>query len=219
MQTPSILQPFIHNHQLNIIQKQANFLLKTMRSVADRKVLATVRDTAVNNVVDAFGALTPEQYELLEQLSSYEAAHELQQYVDQLDRYVVPFPAVSPQHIQKLFPKTKKLKVPNLETIDWLHTTYLRWIDIATNRLYIVYPHEGKLIGLEGQITPMNKNGFCMFCHRNQELGFFNVKMKKGSSPDNFASLGQYVCMDNEACNHNITSTFALERFIQSARK
>ncbi len=219
MQTPSILTPFIQNHQLNVIQKQADFLLKTMRSVADRKVLATVRDTAVNNVVDAFDKLTAEQYELLEQLSSYEAAHELQQYVDQLDCYVVPFPCPSPQQIQKLFPKAKKLKVPDLATMDLVHTTYLRWIDIATNRLYIVYPQANGWIGIEGQITPMNKNGFCMFCNRNQELGFFNVKMKKGSSPDNFASIGQYVCMDNEACNHNIMNTFALERFLQSARK
>ncbi|MFD1885524.1 FusB/FusC family EF-G-binding protein [Paenibacillus wenxiniae] len=214
-----MLKPFIYNHQRNVIQKQANFLLKTMRSVADRKVLATVRDTAVNHVVDAFGALTAEQYALLEQLSSYEAAHELQQYVDQLDRYVIPFPDVSPQQVQKLFPKAKKLKVPDLATIDLLHTTYLRWIDIATNRLYIVYPYEGTLVGIEGQITPMNKNGFCMFCHRNQELGFFNVKTKNGGSPDNFSSLGQYVCMDNDACNHNITNTVALERFIQSAGK
>ncbi|WP_416235491.1 FusB/FusC family EF-G-binding protein [Paenibacillus campi] len=214
-----MLKPFIQNHQLNVIRKQADFLLKTMRSVADRKVLATVRDTAINHVVDAFGELNAEQYELLEKLSSYEAAHELQQYIDQLDRYVVPFPDVSLKQIQKLFPKTKKLKVPNLDTIDWMHTTYLRWVDIATNRLYIIYPYEGKLVGIEGQITPMNKNGFCMFCHRNEELGFFNVKTKKGSSPDNFSAVGQYVCMDNEACNHNITNPFALERFIQSTSK
>lgn len=211
--------PFIQNHQYNEIKKQANFLLKTMRTIADRKVLDTVRSTTVNNAIEAFDELTVEERDLLEQLSKYEAAHELQNYLDSLEAYVVPFPNVTLKQIQKLFPKVKKLKVPDLETIDYKHTTYLRWIDIATNRLFIVYPYEGQLVGLEGSITPINKKGYCMFCNRQHELGFFNVKTRKGGSPDNFSSTGQYVCMDGEACNHNITNPSSLERFIHSTGK
>ncbi|CAH1207438.1 MULTISPECIES: FusB/FusC family EF-G-binding protein [Paenibacillus] len=210
--------PFIQNHQLNVIQKQADFLLKTLRTVADRKVLQTVRHTVVTNAIAAFDELTDEQRQLLEQLSSYEAAHELQEYLDRLETHLIPFPQVTAKQIQKLFPKAKKLKLPNLETVDYAHTTYLRWTDIATNRLFIVYPHEGKFLGIEGRITAANKKGYCMFCNRHQELGFFNVKTK-GNSPDNFSSIGQYVCLDDTACNHSITDTAMLEKFLLSTGK
>lgn len=211
--------PFIQNHQYNEIRKQVNFLLKAMRTVADRKVLDTVRSTTVTYAIAAFDELNVEERHLLEQLSNHEAAHELQNYLDSLEAYIVPFPHVTQKQIQKLFPKVKKLKVPDLEMNDYNHTTYLRWIDIATNRLFIVYPYKGQLVGLEGSITPINKKGYCMFCNRQHELGFFNVKTKKGGSQDNFSSIGQYVCMDGEACNHNITDPAVLERFIHSTGK
>ncbi|MGF9697869.1 FusB/FusC family EF-G-binding protein [Paenibacillus sp. MABNR03] len=210
--------PFIQNHQFNFIQKQADFLLKTLRSVVDRKVLETVRYTVGTNAVGSFNELTPDQKELLEQLSTYDKPHDVQLYMNQLEEYLIPFPEVSAKQIQKLFPKAKKLKLPDLESMDYAHTTYLRWIDIATSRLFIVYPHEGKFLGIEGRITATNKKGYCMFCHRHQELGFFNVKMK-GHSADNFASIGQYVCMDNKACNDSITDITMLEKFLFSTVK
>lgn len=51
--------PFIQNHQFNYIQKQADFLLKTLRSVVDPKVLETVRYTVGTNAVSIFDELTP----------------------------------------------------------------------------------------------------------------------------------------------------------------
>lgn len=210
--------PFIHNHQFNYIQKQADFLLKTLRSVVDPKVLETVRYTVGTNAVSIFNELTSEQKQLLEELSTYETAHELQTYLNQLESYLIPYPQVSAKQIQKLFPKAKKLKLPDLELVYYARTTYLRWTDIATSRLFIVYPYEGRFLGIEGRITPTNKKGYCMFCHRHQELGFFNVKTK-AHSPDNFSSIAQYVCMDNTACNHSITDITMLEKFLLSTVK
>ncbi|WP_145328687.1 FusB/FusC family EF-G-binding protein [Paenibacillus xylanexedens] len=210
--------PFIHNHQYNYIYKQAKFLLKTLRSVVDPKVLDTVRYTVSTNAVGIFDDLTLEQKQLLEQLSSYATPHDVQLYLNQLEEYLIPYPQVTAKQIQKLFPKAKKLKLPDLESIDYTHTTYLRWMDIATSRLFIVYPHEGKFLGIEGRITPTNKKGYCMFCHRHQELGFFNVKTK-AQSADNFASVGQYVCMDDKACNESITDISMLKKFLLATMK
>lgn len=214
--------PFIHNHQFNYIQKQANFLIKTLRSVVDPKVLETVRYTVGTNVIGVFdeltSELTSEQKHLLESLSTYDTPHNVQLYLNELEAYLIPFPHISAKQIQKLFPKAKKLKLPDLESINYEHTTYLRWIDIATSRLFIVYSHEGKFFGIEGRITASNKKGYCMFCHRHQELGFFNVKTKK-HSPDHFSAIGQYVCMDNDACNHSISDITMLEKFLFSAVK
>ncbi|SEL10432.1 FusB/FusC family EF-G-binding protein [Paenibacillus sp. OK003] len=210
--------PFIQNHQFNYIQKQADFLLKTLRSVVDPKVLETVRYTVGTNAVGIFNELTSEQKQLLEQLSTYDTTHDLQTYLNRLESHRIPYPQVSVKQIQKLFPKAKKLKVPDLELIDYARTTYLRWTDIATSRLFIVYPYEGRFLGIEGRITATNKKGYCMFCHRHQELGFFNVKTKAHSA-DNFSSMGQYVCMDSHACNHSITDITMLEKFLLSTVK
>ncbi|WP_338542444.1 FusB/FusC family EF-G-binding protein [Paenibacillus tundrae] len=210
--------PFIHNHQFNYIHKQANFLIKTLRSVVDPKVLETVRYTVGTNAIEVFDELTSEQKHLLERLSTFDTPHDVQLYLNELEAYLIPFPQISAKQIQKLFPKAKKLKLPDLESINYAHTTYLRWIDIATSRLFIVYSHEGKFFGIEGRITATNKKGYCMFCHRHQELGFFNVKTKS-HSPDHFSAIGQYVCMDNDACNHSISDITMLEKFLFSAVK
>ncbi|WP_339320158.1 FusB/FusC family EF-G-binding protein [Paenibacillus sp. FSL R10-2734] len=211
--------PFIRNHQYNFIKKQTDFLLKTLRTVADRRVLETVRYRSALNVVEAFLTLPDYQQQMLQQISTFETQHDFQKYLSGLEPYLEPFPQITLKQIQKLFPKNKKLKVPNLEAIDFRYMTYLSWIDIATNKLFIVYPFEGQFIGIEGRITPMNKKGYCLFCNRQQQLAFFTVKTKLAkSSPDDYSSIGQYVCLESEGCNHSITDTASLERFILSTR-
>ncbi|EES72926.1 Fibronectin-binding protein (FBP) [Paenibacillus sp. oral taxon 786 str. D14] len=212
--------PFIRNHQYNVIKKQAEFLQKTLRTVADRSVLETVRFSAVTNIVEAFLTLTEEQKQMLGQIATFETAYEFQRYLGALEQYLEPFPPITVKQIEKLFPKNKKLKVPDLAAIDFRYVTYLSWVDIATNKLYIVYPYEGRFIGIEGRITPTNKKGYCLFCNRHQELAFFSVKTKSAhASPDNFSMYGNYVCLENRDCNHSITDTGALERFLLSVGK
>ncbi|KKO55422.1 FusB/FusC family EF-G-binding protein [Paenibacillus sp. DMB20] len=212
--------PFIRNHQYNVIKKQADFLLNTLRNVADRNVLEAVRYQSVMKIIEAFPYLTEDQQQMLEQISTYETAYDFQRYLRELEPYLESYPPITPKQIEKLFPKTKKLKVPDLRSMDLRFLTYLSWVDIAANKLFIVYPFEGKFIGIEGRITPTNKKGYCLFCNRHQELAFFFVKTKPSiPSADNYAAIGQYVCMDNQVCNQSITDTGSLEKFILSVRK
>lgn len=212
--------PFIRNHQYNVIKKQSDFLLNTLRTVADRRVLETVRFRAATIITEAFHYLTEDQQQMLEQISSFETAYDFQRYLDALEPYLESFPPITPKQIQKLFPKNKKLKVPNLASIDFRYVTYLSWVDIATNKLFIVYRFEGQFIGIEGRITPTNKKGYCLFCNRQHELAFFSVKTKPAnSSPDDYFAVGQYICMENHGCNQSITDTGSLEKFILSVRK
>ncbi|GIP26599.1 elongation factor G-binding protein [Paenibacillus sp. J23TS9] len=212
--------PFIRNHQYNIITKQAEFLQKTLRTVADRRVLETVRYRAATNIIEAFPGLTKDQQRMLEQISTFETAFDFQRYLSALEPYLEPYPPITLKQIQKLFPKNKKLKIPDLGSIDFRYVTYLSWVDIATNKLFIVYPFEGQFIGIEGRITPTHKKGYCLFCNRHQELAFLTVKTKPANAlPDHYSSIGQYVCMENQGCNQSITDTAALEKFILSVRK
>ena len=96
---------------------------------------------------------------MLGEMSTIEKAEDFQRYLNALEPYLEPYPTISLNQIQKLFPKNKKLKVPDLQSIDFRYVTYLGWVDIATNKLYIVYPFEGRFIGIEGRITPTNKKG------------------------------------------------------------
>lgn len=210
--------PFIRNHQYNVIKKQTEFLQNALRTVADRRVLGTVRFRAATIVTDAFEPLTEDQRQLLEQIQTLESGYDFQRYLEALEPYLVPYPPITPKQIQKLFPKNKKMKMPDLAGIDFRYTTYLGWVDIALNKLFIVYPHEGVFAGIEGRITPTHKKGYCLFCNRHQELAFFLVKTKN-ATPDNFSTIGQYVCIDNHKCNQVISDTATLEKFITSFRK
>jgi hypothetical protein len=211
---------FIRNHQYNFIKKQTKFVLQTLRTVADRRVLETVRYRAVTNIIEAFPSLTENQQQMLEQFSSFERASDFQQYLDGLEPYLDSYPPITEKQIQKLFPKNKKLKVPDLRLIDFRYMTYLSWVDIASNKLFIVYPYEEQFIGIEGRITPTHKKGYCLFCNRQQELAYFSVKTKTvNASPDNFSAVAQYICIHNDECNQSITDTTALEKFILSVRK
>ncbi|MED5020287.1 FusB/FusC family EF-G-binding protein [Paenibacillus chibensis] len=209
---------FIRNHQYNVIKKQTEFLLKTLRTVSDRRVLETVRFRAAATITEAFDFLTEDQRHMLERITAFETAYDFQRYLSELEAYVVPFPPITLKQIQKLFPKNKKLKIPDLQSIDFRFVTYLGWVDVATNRLFMIYPSEGQFVGIEGRITPTNKKGYCLFCNRHQELAFFSVKTKN-ALPDNYSSVGQYVCIDNHDCNQLITDTEALEKFIHYVRK
>ncbi|MGP0586661.1 FusB/FusC family EF-G-binding protein [Paenibacillus timonensis] len=212
--------PFIRNHQYNVIKKQAEFLQKTLRTVSDRSVLETVRFSTTTKIAEAFPILTEDQKQMLGQLASLETDQDFQRYLGAFEAYMEPFPPITVKQVEKLFPKNKKLKVPDLSSIDFRYVTYLSWVDIATNKLFLVYPHEGRLLGIEGRITPTNKKGYCLFCNRHQELAFFSVKTKSANaSPDNFSMYGHYVCLENQSCNRSITDTGALEKFLLSVGK
>ncbi|MDU0330812.1 MULTISPECIES: hypothetical protein [Paenibacillus] len=48
-----------------------------------------------------------------------------------------------------------------------------------------------------------------------KSLPFFSVKTKSShASSDNFSIYGKYVYLENGDCNHSITDTGALERFL-----
>lgn len=151
--------PFIRNHQYNVIKKQTDFLQKTLRTVADRNVLKTVRYRAAANIIEAIPDLTNDQQQMLEQITTFESAYDFQRYLSALEPCLEPFPPITLKQIQKLFPKNKKLKVPDLGSIDFRYVTYLSWVDIATNKLFIVYPFEGQFIGIEEESRPLTRKG------------------------------------------------------------
>lgn len=212
-------EPFIRSYQYNFIKNQADYVLHTLRTVGDPKVVAGVRSNAQAKVAELFPMITDDRITMLESVSDLKTGEDLQKYVQALEPYLVAFPPITEQQIRKLFPKVKKLKVPDLTQIDFRYVSYLSWVDIATNKMFIVYHKDGQFIGVEGRFTETNKKSYCFVCNRYEKLALFSATTRKrpaNTTPDYYKSVGNYVCTDGHICNKNVTDITSLERFIES---
>ncbi|NOV00898.1 FusB/FusC family EF-G-binding protein [Paenibacillus planticolens] len=212
-----MVKPFIRNHQYNLIKKQVNLLQQTANSVSDPKVVESVRFSAQSKVVEAFPEITEDHKQSLEKIAALRTSEEFQHYLHALKPYMVEISQVTGKQLSKLFPKIKKLKAPDFTTTDYRYVTYLGWVDIATNKMFIVYHLNGQWVGIEGRYTPSNK-GVCFLCNRHEEVALFTAVTKwkpANASPDYYKAIGNYMCVDSAVCNKNITDVTALELFAQ----
>ncbi|MDR6550270.1 FusB/FusC family EF-G-binding protein [Paenibacillus qinlingensis] len=209
---------FIRNHQYNFIKKEINYLQRTYQTVSDRKVIEAVRDSTEFKISELFAdSENGIPRELFQKILSLQTAEDFEQFLLLLESYRTTFPQVTEKQIQKLFHKNKKLPIPDL-TIDNRYLTYLGWTSIATGKLFMVYPLDGQIVGIEGKMTPTNKKGYCFLCNKQEEIALFTAVSKSRpahSSQDYYKVVGNYLCMNSEECNKNMTDITALERFIQ----
>ena len=220
---------FLQNHQYNYIVRQAKLVISTIKTCSDNQIVETVKYTALNKVLDVCPGLSGEQRHLVEGLGELQTAEELQVYMSKLLQCTIKFPTLTEPQLKRLFPKVKKLRIPDLSDLEKHPLTYFTWTDSATNKKYLVYYRQpqpdkkssGKLIGIEGQYTSTNKTGVCAFCKKPGEAAFFSAvaKTRSSHSPDYYRSVGQYICLDNKACNVQITELDALESFIEDISK
>ncbi|MEK3723233.1 FusB/FusC family EF-G-binding protein [Paenibacillus sp. FSL H8-0034] len=212
-----MIKPFIRNHQYNMIKKQTDLLQRACNTVSDPKVVEAVRYSAATKIIEAFPDAVELQKQILEQISTLKTTEQFQHYLHSMEPYLEPFEQVTETQMKKLFPKNKKLKVPDLAVIDNRYVTYLGWTDIATNKLFMVYHLNGKLVGVEGKYTPMNKKSNCFLCNRHEEVALFSAISKwkpANASPDYYRAIGNYLCVNSDTCNNNITDVTTLEKFI-----
>lgn len=212
-------QPFIRNDQYNVIRNQAETALRALRTASDPKIVASVRLGAQTAIAELFPGLADERRTMLDAVTELKTAEEAAQYLQALEPYLLGFPPITEAQIRKLFPKNKKLKLPDLAQVDFRRISYLSWTDTATNKMFLVYAKDGRFVGVEGRYTATNKKGYCFACNRLEELALFSAVSKKrpaNASPDYYRSVGNYVCLNGEACNKNMTDVAALEAFLGS---
>jgi hypothetical protein len=208
--------PFIRNHQYNLIKKQVGQLQHACNNGADPKVIEAVEFNALCKISDSFPELTDLQKHTLEKFVGLRKTEEFQQYFFSLEPYLEAFSQVTGKQIIKLFPKIKKLKTPNLNAIDHYKISYLGWVDIATQKLFIVYHLNGKTVGIQGRYTPANK-GVCFLCNGIGDVALFSAITKSkpaNASPDYYKAIGNYMCVDSHECNKKITDVAVLEKFL-----
>lgn len=213
-----MITPFIKNHQINFIKQQVKNLQSALMTVSDVKVIEAARYGALEKIVELFPAITEEQKQLFDPILHMKKSEEFQEYLLSLTPYLASFPKVTDKQIQKLFPKNKKIKTPDLDAIDYTALTYLGWIDIGTNKIFFVYERNNQIVGFEGRFTPTNKKNVCSLCNGHGEVALVSAitKAKHSFSSDYYKAVGNYMCIDSAACNAKIKDLTYLETFIAS---
>ncbi|PGL72211.1 FusB/FusC family EF-G-binding protein [Bacillus sp. AFS055030] len=207
------MEPFIRTEQYNFIKHQLQVLTNGHSTVNDKTVLNALHSLVNDKILSLFPELTEDQLLLFSPISTIKNSDQADALLNRLKSYVIPFKEVSEQSIKKLFPKAKKLKLPLLQTIDLVETTYIGWDDLGSNSKFIVTYLNDKLIGLQGTFSPMKKRGNCTICNKYSDLGLFMTKTK-GRIEGTFTQRGNYICKDSQICNQNIMSLDKLHDFI-----
>lgn len=209
---------FIKNEQLNFIKRQIALIKDSTKKNVPPNVLAAVIDLANAKILDLFPNAALNQQEMLD-LSRMKTDTEYEQYIQHLSAFLLPFPRITEQQLKKMFPKNKKLKLPDLSNIDHSQLTYLSWNDLSSNKKFIVYVLDGKMVGIECKFAPTSKNNICSFCNCFGQVAYFSTvtKAKNPKNPDYYKAIGNLICADSSECNKKITDTEYLTTFLRDS--
>lgn len=208
------MNTFIRTDQYQFIKAQTQYLINGYGTTNDIHVLNTLKSLAQERTISLFPEITEEQLELLKSIVHVRNQLDAEHYLSQIKPYVIPFKNIGQQTIQKLFPKVKKLKAPSLESVDFKEISYLAWDDKGTNRRYIIFNFDNKLLGVYGKYNISNIKGICSLCNQHGQVGMF-VTEKKGTTQDTYRNKGNYICADSMKCNQHVTSQEKLMSFIE----
>ncbi|ASS73722.1 hypothetical protein CIG75_01160 [Tumebacillus algifaecis] len=214
--------PFLHPHQLNYIRNQLTNLVGVFYFAGDYRVLEASREGVVAALLALVPQATPEQRRLLEDGKNVRDKEELKLYISRLEPYVIPFPEITAAEIRKLFPKVKKLVLPDLANLDRTKLTYLGWRDIATQSVYLVYRSGEKWVGKECKYVPSPKNrmlqcSWCLSSGSGDEVALVTSRVKT-KQIDGYKTFGNHLCLNSTTCNHHITSTAEIEAYLATLR-
>ncbi|WP_248278494.1 FusB/FusC family EF-G-binding protein [Bacillus sp. DNRA2] len=211
-------ESFIKNEQFNFIKKQIDLIKDSKKKNVPTNVLTAVIDLATTKVFDLFPTLTATQQQLLD-VSGLKTDKDYEQYIQQLSDYLLPFPTITEQQLKKMVPKNKKLKLPDLTKIDHHQLTYLSWNDLRSNKKYIAYELEGKMVCIECEFSSTSKKNLCSICNSFGDVVYFSTvtKAKKLKNPDYFRAIGNLICADSSECNKKITNVEYLTNFLKDS--
>lgn len=211
-------EKYIKNVDFNFIQNQVALVRDSYKKNASPNVIQAAKDLANAKIMELFPNATNAQKEMLD-ISALKTDQEFDRYIHKLTDYLLPFPKVTETQLKKMFPKNKKLKLPDLDNLNLNQLTYLSWVDISTNKKFLVYELEGKIVGIECKYTVLNKDNICSFCNRFGQVAYISTvtKAKQAKNPDYYKAIGNYICLDSTECNKKIMNVDYLTEFLKES--
>ncbi len=204
---------FMNVEQYQFIKKQAKKILNAYTSSKDQNVIQAIQALVQEEINNKLNFNEIEQQLKLQPIFELRTKEQLEVFIQEIKQFVEPFKKPTENELKKLFPKDKKLKIPNLDQFDWKEITYLSWFDSGTNRKYVVYREDGSLKGVRGVFSHAEKMGICSVCNRHAKVGML-MTSKNGSSLGTYTKRGNYICEDSVACNEALTDISKFNDFV-----
>lgn len=207
------IQPFLTVAHYHLIEQQLNKILNAYATTKDKNVLLAVKGLVETELTKNLNLL-PDQLKQIEQLYTITERSQGDLYLESLKPYVIPFKEVTASDLKNFFKKEKKLKFPDLESIDFQHVCYLTWNDVSTHSKYVVLEQQGKFKAVKGHVETDTTKGICAICNRHTDVGLFTTTVK-GKTVDSFKKHSNYICTDGVSCNKHISDTKKLNAFFE----
>ena len=135
---------FIKNDQLNFIKKQIALIKDSKKKNVPQNILDAVVSLANVKILDLFPDKSTGISEMLD-LSKLKTDREYEVYVQRLEDCLLPFPQITESQLKKLFPKQKKLKLPDLSSIDHNKAHLFKLgTNLRSNKKFIIYEMGGE---------------------------------------------------------------------------
>ncbi|PAD21513.1 FusB/FusC family EF-G-binding protein [Terribacillus saccharophilus] len=207
-------QAFIRNDQYNFIARQVSHIINAYATVNHRDTLDGVKLHAFSKVEEMLPEMNGVQETLLNRLLEIEDEIEAEAFLSELKQYVIPFRRVSKKTVEKLFPKAKKLQLPDLNVLDYQSLSYIGWFDSRAHKQHLIFEYQGKLKGISGVFDTSSTQGFCTLCHNFEDVGLFVARVRSGK--ETYVNRGNYICKNSQSCNEQLTDLTRVDAFLDN---
>jgi len=211
------MNAFIKKHEYNYIRKRLYDLDNAFKVCLDPNIIEVTKAYKNQQILNIFTDLTGEQKELLD-ISKLTTPLHIDKFLDELSEYVYGMTNITNAQIGRLFKKEKKLKFPNSDAQE-TKNVYLGWIDNSTNKLFVTYNMDGKLLGMACRVSNSGTNNAhrCVLCNHSagdNEVNFVSP-ICKTTGIDSYRSIGFDLCLDSKKCNERVVSTEKLVKLLK----
>ncbi|WP_302372814.1 FusB/FusC family EF-G-binding protein [Enterococcus asini] len=213
-----MLKPTIHPDQYMALRQIVHDLINTYQSVNDKTTVQTMQALATDKIRSTVPIDDPAMDDLLDFAMDVRLTRaKAESYFEDFKDFVIPFEKPSTKQVEKAFRKVKKLKQPNFDELDLREHTYIGWNDPGSQKKYLLFYSEGRLTGLSGNIPSEVKKNICTICHKEDNVALFMATTKTGSE-GTYTKRGNYICIDSDKCNRQLTDRQNLDQFVDHLR-
>ncbi|GBG93903.1 fibronectin-binding protein [Ligilactobacillus salitolerans] len=208
------LQPYQFMHLQAIV---AN-LIHNYESVNDYRTIGAIQSLAAEEIRELLAASQIDTKALLDFVMDQRLRRRAaEKYLSELKEHVIPFEQPTKKQVEKVFRKTKKLKVPDFSAIDLRENTFIGWNDLGTQKKFLLFYQGERLAGTLGDISNTAIKGFCSICHHEANVVLFTAVSKKAGD-GRYTKKGNYICLDSSQCNRQLYQREDLDNFLQKLK-